>query len=131
MSNVLGYTVVTHYADKTTRELKVTAEQAAAIVAVAGGGRTGGKYQYINADECPEHGPWRAVPAGNRKSDGKPYPAFWACDQPQGEERCTYKPSREWEETHPAERHFAGPDQAPTPEPTGQSAAGQYDDLPF
>jgi len=101
------------------------------IASVIAGGLTSAaatrqsKHNYLNADECPVHGPWRAVPSGVSKT-GKPYPAFWACDQPQGEERCTNKPSHDWVETHPPERKD-------TDEPTGTptTTAADFDDLPF
>ena len=114
MSEVIGYTIVTHYADKSTQTTKMSAAQAAALVSVAGSSKP--KYQYINADECPTHGAWRSVPGGVSKNTGKPYNAFWTCDVPHGEPRCTYKPSDEWVETHP-----------PAATPPQES----YDDLPF
>jgi len=132
MANVVGYSLIEHREDGSTEVLaKISPNtMAAAMAKIAGFGGQRSKYNYINADACPTHGPWKAVPAGVSKA-GKPYSAFWACDQEMGEERCTNKPSREWVETHPPERGGNGPSQQAMPEPTGPSSAGEYDDLPF
>ena len=127
---LLGWTA--HYDDGTQEKFR--AEDMITLIKTLGlnGGGGGGKYTYLNADECPVHGPWRAVPAGTSKSTGKPYPAFWACDQEQGEERCTNKPSREWVETHPPDK--AGNDasqQAQEPTAAPAQTASEFDDLPF
>ena len=114
MSEVLGYTIVTHYADTTTQTTKLSAAQVTALVSVAG--KPASKYTYINADECPLHGTWRAVPAGSK--DGRSWGAFWSCDVAKGDPRCTNRPSKEWVETHPPERVL--------PEPEGE-----FDSLPF
>jgi len=92
------------------------------------------RYNYLNADECPVHGPWRAVPGGTSAKTGKPYAAFYACDQPQGEERCLNKPSNEWVETHPIDKvpraeQRAAPVNSPDYQPT--TTAADFDDLPF
>lgn len=116
MSEVIGYTIVTHYADKSTQTTKMSAAQAAALASVVG--KPASKYTYINSDECPIHGPWRAVPGGTTAS-GRDYPAFWSCDVAKGEERCRNKPSTEWVETHPPERVI----------PT--TTAEDFDSLPF
>jgi hypothetical protein len=51
-----------------------------APVAPAGGWNTPSGPDPRASWVCPIHGTGaRHVPAGNRKSDGKPYPAFWAC----------------------------------------------------
>jgi len=34
------------------------------------------------------HGPQRLVPAGVSKKTNRPYPAFWACQAPQGQQKC-------------------------------------------
>ena len=139
---LLGWTA--HYDDGTQEKFR--AEDLITLIKTLGlnGGGGGGRYNYINADECPVHGPWRAVPAGISKNTGKPYPAFWACDQDQGEERCTNKPHRDWVETHPpdkAQNDWTQVDVAPSPTSTPSGApgpsggvsgnAGEYDDLPF
>ena len=133
---LVGISLTKHYSDGSTEAWqKVPAAAVGAILAAGlnaapqGGG---GRYTYINADECPIHGPWKAVPAGTSKNTGKPYPAFWACDQAQGEPRCTNKPSRDWVETHPPDK--AGDDWTQTAiEPTAAPAqsASEFDDLPW
>ena len=120
MKQAIGITV--HYDDQTTLKVPVAGFQF-----VIGG--QGGQNTYLNADACPTHGAWRAVDAGVSKGTGKPYPAFWACDQEQGEARCTNKPAREWVETHPP--GGVAPDQAPTPEPTGPTSGTEFDSLDF
>jgi len=128
---LLGWTA--HYDDGTQEKFR--AEDMITLIktlGLNGGGGGGGRYTYINADECPTHGPWRAVPAGTSKSTGKPYPAFWACDQEQGEERCTNKPSRDWVETHPPDRaddDFSQKASEPTAAPAQSSS--EFDDLPW
>lgn len=136
-----GISLTKHYDDGSTEAwAKVPAPAVGAILAAGlatapvGGRGSGSKYNYLNADACPVHGPWKAVQAGVSKSTGRSYDAFWTCDTAQGEERCVNKPSREWVETHPP--HMAsggGFDQAPTPEPTGtpSSSASDFDSLPF
>ena len=109
MKRVIGITV--HYDDQTT--LKVPADGLQVVIGSQGGGS---KYTYINADECPIHGAWRAVPAGSK--DGRSWGAFWSCDVAKGDPRCTNRPSKEWVETHPPERVL--------PEPEGE-----FDSLPF
>lgn len=110
MSEIVGYTIVTHHADKTTQTTKLSAAQVAALASVAGrGSKTN---EYVNSDECPDHGPWRAVPSGISK-DGREYPAFWSCDVEKGEPRCRYRPHKDWVETHPPER------------------SSSFDDVPF
>ena len=48
---------------------------------------------------CPVHGvPWRIVPGGTAKATGKPYAAFWACD----DRDCRERPSLAWVRAHPA-----------------------------
>jgi hypothetical protein len=37
-----------------------------------------------------QHGPAKYVPAGVSKSSGKPYQAFWACQAPQGQQKCKF-----------------------------------------
>lgn len=34
------------------------------------------------------HGPRKYVAAGIAKGSGRPYPAFWACNAPQGQQKC-------------------------------------------
>lgn len=34
------------------------------------------------------HGPRRLVAAGVSKNTNRPYPAFWACQAPQGQQKC-------------------------------------------
>jgi hypothetical protein len=115
---VIGYTITTHYDDTSTSTMKMSVEAAAALLSVTG--RSGGsKYTYINADECPVHGPWRAVPGGTTK-DGRDYGPFWGCDQEKGEPRCTNKPHKDWVETHPPERALPRRDDG-----------AAFDDLPF
>ena len=129
---VIGYSVVEHSDDNTTRVInKVSVNDMTALVSGLATGAARPQHTYLNADACPVHGPWRAVPAGISKGSGKSYPAFWACDQDQGEERCANKPSKAWVETHPAERN--DPSQFEPPEPTAAptSQAGEFDDLPF
>lgn len=130
MSTILGYSVVEHHDDGSTKVInKVSADTMTALLA-GGGIRGGNKNTYLNADECPVHGPWKAIPSGVSKNTGKPYPAFWTCDTEQGTPRCTNRPSNDWIETHPVEPPT--PDQAPTPEPPpAPTDAGQFDDLPF
>jgi hypothetical protein len=110
MKKAIGITV--HYDDQTT--LKVPVEGFQVVVGNVAGGS---KYTYINADECPIHGPWRAVPAGEK--NGKTWSAFWSCDVQKGDPRCTNRPSKEWVETHPPERVL--PD----------TTAEDFDDLAF
>lgn len=123
----IGVTI--HHDDKSILKVPIT-DLAAAMQALLMTHGRGGKNNYINADECPVHGPWRGVPAGVSKSSGKPYNAFYACDQEQGEERCTNRPAKEWVETHPV--GGVAPDQAPTAEPSGPASdTDEYDSLPF
>lgn len=123
MTKVLGYSIVEHHEDGTTVTInKVSADKMMALVSEMGGRGGGSKYTYLNADDCPVHGPWKAIQAGVSKSTGKEYPAFWSCDTDRGEPRCTNKPSDDWVDTHPP--HMAGKSvAAPT--------AGEFDDLPF
>jgi len=122
VKNAIGITV--HYDDQTTLKVPIAGFQ------IVIGEQQRPPATYLNADECPKHGKWRAVAAGTSAKSGKPYPAFWACDQEQGEARCTNKPSREWVETHPP--GGVGPDQAPTPEPAEAPVSGtEFDSLPF
>jgi hypothetical protein len=93
---IIGYSIVTHYDDKSTETTKIPGDR---LVLQVGGSQS--KYTYINADECPVHGPWRAVPAGSK--NGKTWDAFWSCDVARDDPRCTNRPSKEWVETHPAE----------------------------
>ena len=131
--SILGYSVVEHHDDGSTKVInKVSANDMAALISGMGGARRGGQYTYLNADACPEHGAWRAVPAGISKTTNKPYKAFWGCDQPAGEERCTNKPSREWVETHPADRSGNDASQfAPNEPPAAAASSSEFDDLPF
>ncbi len=52
---------------------------------------------------CPEHGTqWAIQPAGNRKSDGKAYGAFYKCGGKTPDDRyCPAKPVKAWVEEHP------------------------------
>ncbi len=127
MPKPIGVTI--HHDDKSILKVPITDLAAAMQALLMTHGRGGAKSSYLNADECPVHGPWRAVPAGVSQRTRNSYPAFYACDQEQGEERCTNKPSREWVETHPIDG--TPPDQAQTPEPTAPASGGEYDDLPF
>jgi hypothetical protein len=107
MRTLLGMTL--HFDDGTAQKVPVSA-----LVGEGGGARA----NFVNADECPTHGPWRAVPPGVSKSTGRQYDAFWGCDQPKGEPRCVNKPSREWVETHPPGRALPAP-------------VDDFSDLPF
>ena len=135
MTKPIGVTI--HREDGSALKVGINDLAAAyqALMSSYGGtGGGGGRYNYLNADSCPTHGPWKAVPAGVSKSTGKPYPAFYACDQEMGEERCTNKPNRDWVQTHPI--GGVSIDQAPTPEPPEQGGSladkmGEFDDLPF
>lgn len=109
MTKLIGLTF--HYEDGTT-----TKARADGITIVVGAVPGASKYQYINADECPVHGKWRAVPAGEK--NGKTWSAFWSCDTPKDAPRCTNRPSKEWVETHPPERILP-------------QENGDFDDLPF
>ena len=128
---IIGYSVIEHHDDGSTKVInKVTSDTMAALISGMGG-TARGQYTYLNADECPVHGPWRAVPAGVSKTTQKPYPAFWACDQEQGEPRCTNKPSKDWVETHPADRKGNDASQV-APEPTTvPSQTDDFSELPF
>ena len=130
---VTHVTVLKHYDDGTSEQMaKVNPATVAAILAAGLAvmptqQQPQGRYNYLNADACPVHGAWKAVPAGVSKNSGKPYPAFYACDQEMGEERCINKPSRDWVETHPldtASNDASQVDTAPGP-------AGEFDDIPF
>lgn len=113
MKTIIGYSIVTHYDDKSTETTKIPGDRL--ILQVGGNG--GSKYNYINADECPVHGAWRAVPGGTTKA-GAAYGPFWSCDTARDEPRCTNRPSKEWVETHPPGRALP-------------SKAEDFDDLPF
>jgi len=136
VSKLIGISLIKHFEDGTTENwTKVSAPAVGAILAAGlatAPVTRSGSNTYINADECPKHGPWRAVPASISAKTNKPYNAFWACDQDIGEERCTNKPHSEWVETHPAGR---GGDDASqlAPEPTAPpvNTAADFDDLPF
>jgi hypothetical protein len=84
-----------HFDDGTVQKVPMSA--------MMGGAKPDTGINWLNADECPIHGKWRALPGGVSKTTGKPYPAFWTCDV-KGELRCNNKPSKEWVETHPPER---------------------------
>jgi len=129
MPKITGVSV--HRDDRSRLDIPIDDLAAAvqALMTVLAGQRSGGQYTYLNADECPVHGPWKAVPAGVSKNTGKSYHAFWTCDTEMGAARCTNKPAKEWVETHPPERNDAS--QASAPEPSGAPSAGEYDDLPF
>ena len=144
---VTHVTVLKHFDDGSSEQMaKVNPATVAAILAAGLAvmptqQHQQSRYNYINADKCPVHGAWKSVPAGTSKNTGKPYPAFWACDQEMGEERCTNKPSREWVETHPPDR--AGNDASQVAPGERQAApvyakdyvpetkAEDFDDLPF
>ena len=54
-------------------------------------------------DRCPEHGTaWTVKAAGNNKTTGKPYKAFWKCDGKTNGSYCNNKPSWDWVKAHPA-----------------------------
>lgn len=136
---LVGISLTKHYEDGSTEAwTKVPAPAVGAILAAGlatapvGNRGTGGRFNYINADECPTHGKWKAVPAGTSKNTGNPYPAFWACDQEMGEERCLNKPSREWVETHPpdkADDDFSQQSSEPSSAPAQD--ADEFSSLPF
>ena len=75
-------------------------------------------------------GAWRVeVGTGwHLKEHQQAVPAFWACYQEMGEERCINKPSREWVETHPPDRAGYDASQVDTAPPPSD---GEFDDLPF
>ncbi len=132
---LVGVSLVKHYEDGSTEPWqKVPAAAVSALLAagltVAQANQRQSRYTYLNADECPVHGPWKAIPSGTSKTTGRPYNAFWTCDTELGEERCTNKPSREWVETHPPERNDAT-QVAPEPTRAPTETAEQFDDLPF
>jgi len=93
--SAIGITI--HYDDDTVDKVPI----AVVINAVAAQPAGRGNANWINADECPEHGPWKAIASGVSKTTGREYHAFWTCDTEQGAPRCTNKPSRDWIETHP------------------------------
>lgn len=131
MPKPIGVTI--HHDDQSTLKVPIgdlAAAFAALETAYRGTGGRQSQYNYLNADACPEHGPWKAVPAGVSKNTGKSYDAFWTCDTEMGAPRCKNKPSREWVETHPAGRNDAS---QVAPEPSGAPAmsASDFDDLPF
>jgi len=129
LSKVLGYTVIEHSDDGSTKVInKVSLDKMTALVSEMGGRPArGGKYTYLNADECPDHGPWKGVPAGVSKKTGKPYNAFYTCE----DDECVNRPTKEWVETHPV--GGVAPDQQAPPEPNSapKESAADFDDLPF
>lgn len=99
MSKVLGYSIIAHREDGSTETVtKIPGERITLAPVGAGGAR--GKYNRLNADECPEHGPWKGVPAGVSKKTGKSYEAFYTCV----EDGCLNRPTKDWEETHPVQK---------------------------
>lgn len=134
MTETIGYSLVEHAKDGTSKTVyKIGMDKLTAMLVQLQMPQQRGKYTYLNADECPVHGPWRAVPGGISKNTGKPYNAFWACDQEKGEERCLNKPHADWVETHPADRaanDTTQEDVVPKGYKPTESAA-DFDDLPF
>jgi hypothetical protein len=51
---------------------------------------------------CPVHDvPWVIKPAGTAKATGKPYAAFWHCNEKNDDGTyCRQKPTREWAAAH-------------------------------
>ena len=132
---VTHVTVLKHFDDGSSEQMAKVNPATVASILAAGLAvmptqqRAQGRYTYLNADRCPDHGAWKAVPAGVSKKTGKAYDAFYACDQDMGEERCTNKPSREWEQTHPPDR--AGNDASQVDTAPGPADSSEFDDLPF
>jgi hypothetical protein len=82
-----------------------------------GGGGGGNKYNWVDADECPQHGRWGVQPAGVSKRTGDAYDAFYTCVK-----GCNNRPGRDWVENNPAEEYAA--------ESANDDSDGM-DDLPF
>lgn len=119
VKKAIGITI--HYDDSSID--KVAIDTVVNAIAARPAGRS--NVNWLNADECPIHGPWKLVPAGHNEAKGTQWRAFYTCDTEQGAPRCTNKPAREWVETHP-----------PEPPPVSSSAGGgspsdDFDDLPF
>ena len=95
MKKAIGITI--HYDDQSIDKVPIDVVINAAVATPAGSSNV----NWLNADECPIHGPWEAIAAGVSKKTGKHYTAFWTCDIEQGSPRCSNKPSRDWVETHP------------------------------
>ena len=115
MKKAIGITI--HYDDQTIDKMAIDAVVNAVNEKPAGRSNT----NWLNADECPIHGPWKLIPAGSNEVKGTKWVAFYTCDIEQGQIRCSNKPSREWVETHP-----------PTPPPAASSGGDEnFDDLAF
>lgn len=56
-----------------------------------------------DSGKCPAHGwDWKVQPGGNRKTDGKPYKAFYKCGGKTSTGAfCPEKPTDEWVAAHP------------------------------
>jgi hypothetical protein len=139
--SAIGMTI--HYDDGTVQKMPISvvvnilAENTGRIAGQPAGR---GNANWLNADECPIHGPWKAIAAGSNQERGTTWQAFWTCDTAQGDERCTNKPAREWTETHPAARAAAGTDTDTPPPPNvaqgpddanTQPPPGEFDSLEF
>ncbi len=120
---VVGISV--HYDDKTYDTYPIEK-----FVLGATGGQS--RYNYIDGPSCPDHGPWKAVPAGISGQTGKPYNAFWSCDTEQGAPRCNNRAGKPWTDSNPPATYAGTSAQASSePVPSTPSAGREFDDLPF
>lgn len=134
VSKPIGVTI--HHEDQSILKITIS-DLAAAIEAlrIAYAGTSRSKSNYINADACPEHGPWSVQPGGVSKNTGNSYNAFWKCDGKVDGEFCPNRPTKAWCETHPTSQNDASqvapsePVQARPAEP--ENVAAEYDNLPF
>jgi hypothetical protein len=51
--------------------------------------------------QCPDHQTAWTVKAGGISKNGKPYPAFWRCNERTDGEYCQKRPTPAWDKSHP------------------------------
>ena len=51
--------------------------------------------------QCPDHQTAWTVKAGGISKNGKPYPAFWRCNERTDGEYCQKRPTEAWAKSHP------------------------------
>ncbi len=124
MKSAIGLTI--HYDDETT--LKITIDKVVLTLSEKPRGKGGGKYEYLEQDNCPTHGPWHWVKPGTR-ADGSSWDGFWTCDTERGAPYCTNRPGRQWLANHPSPAQTNQLEYATPPATVDET--DEYDSLPF
>ena len=119
--------VTFHFKDGSVQKVSVEALmnwQEYKVGATSGGGKKGGnRYNWINAEECPEHGRWDVVPAGS--NDERSWDAFYSCV----ERDCNNRPGRDWvKPDNPPEEYITTAMQEAE---NANDGTAEMDDLPF